>query len=282
MRGSIVLVMLLASVTALPAWRWPVSEPVVRTEFAEFRMGTVSRGIEVGTTGQPVFPVADGVVVATSDVDVTLNNGLGNFVIVEHPEAFRSIYAHLEAGELPPVGSEVGEDTRIGVTGTTGQTVGQGLFLMVIDLKSGDYVNPRLLLPDLPDNVRPFITNVRFLRSDGRSFSPDEELPQGRYSVSVRVADRASVTSGEAGPYTLGMFAAGQTVLSVEFDRITPQPDGLRIGAAGIAPDDLVAADRTFVLGEVELGGAPVDIEIVATDFAGNQRVWSAELRGAE
>lgn len=98
-------------------------------------------GIDIdGTTGEPIFPVAKGVVVATENSRFAY----GKAVYVDHGSGYTSLYAHLSEIEADE-GQFVDVDTEIGLMGSTGHSTGPHLHLEI--RKNGLPVNPLSVLP---------------------------------------------------------------------------------------------------------------------------------------
>jgi len=249
--------------------------------FGQDAGGYFLRGIEISGGAQPVFPVDDGVVVAAHSAACPVASGLGSFVVVEHDQAFRSVYAHLETESLPRVGMIVGPESRIGVVGESGQVRRRALRLFIIDLERAEYVNPVLLLPDLTDETRPTIGAV-FARTDDSLYDLRETraLPPGAYELSAEISDRFEPTTGAArvSPYSVRTFVSGHESFSLVMGRITVDAEGARIVPGGVSSTRLHAAEGLMRIGEITVGAGQSQIEIVAADFAGNETIWRATV----
>ena len=278
--------------TGLGAWQWPVSQLRVTGTFGQDVGGYLLRGAQLGGDPQPVRPVDAGVVVAShadrpgrkSTAAVPLS-GLGSYVVIDHDRSFRSIYAHLEPDEhLPAIGQVVDVDTRIGTVGASGQIPTRGLRLYVIDLTSGDYVNPFLLLPDVPDRTAPRIGAI-YARSDGALYDLRivRDLPFGRYDVVAELTDRFAATAGSAvvAPYSARFVVADQELFRLRTDRMSVHPDGTRIEPGAIRHADLYDADGLIRLGSFSVGSQPTSLEISVRDIAGTEATWRATVTGA-
>lgn len=285
MRRCVATILLALLAQQALAWQWPVEVPVITRTFGQDAGGYLLRGIEFGGGAQPVFPIESGVVVVSRpDPDPGRPGqptGLGTYLVIEHEQGFRSVYAHLEAGSLPPVGREVDVETVIATVGESGLIDRRALRLMIIDLESGEYVNPMLLLPDLEDRFRPVITAV-FARAPGSRYDLGRTttLPPGSYEVTAVVNDRRGPgTEPGLAPYRVAMFVAGQERTSHSMDRIAVDPFTALV-PGGVTHDELYAAGGEMRLGVVQIGDGRTEIEIVAADFVGNQTSWRAVMTG--
>jgi hypothetical protein len=286
------LVILVSVVPGLGAWQWPVSQPRITGTFGQDVGGYLLRGVQLGGERQPVRPVDAGIVVAShadrrgaDRAGTTFLSGLGSYVVIDHHRSFRSIYAHLETDEhLPAIGRMVDVDTRIGTMGTSGQIPARGLRLYVIDLTNGEYVNPFLLLPNVPDRAPPRIGAI-YARRDGALYDLRvvRNLPPGQYDVAAEVTDRFATTAGSAvvAPYSVRFVVSGQEVFRLRSDRMSVHADGTRIEPGAIRHADLYDADGLIRLGSFSIGSQPASLEISVRDFAGAEVSWRATVAGA-
>ncbi len=277
-------VLLVSGLAAATAWQWPVPAPAISRTFGQDAGGYLLRGVELGGGAQPVFPVEAGIVVASHRERSDVPSGLGSFVVVEHEQAFRSVYAHLDAELLPRVGQPVEVDTQIGTVGESGLVQGRALRLSIIDLESGWYVNPMLLLPDLPDSVRPAVDAV-YARNASALYDLDRTstLPPGTYEITAAVRDRVSAdrTGATVAPYSIRMFVAGQETFSTVMDRIAVRPDATTIEPGGATAEVLYGVEGLIRLGKLTVGTGQTEVEIVALDFAGNESSWDYDITGS-
>lgn len=94
-----------------------------------------------------VLAAADGRVIDLHDgeYDRQIEKGKairGNYVVIEHPDGFRTLYFHLKAGSIEVTkGQEVGTGTRLGVVGSSGNSNGPHLHFEVHD-EAGRPVDP--------------------------------------------------------------------------------------------------------------------------------------------
>ena len=93
-----------------------------------------------GVTGDPLFPIAKGVVVATENSRFAY----GKAVYLDHGSGYTSLYAHMSEIEVTE-GQFVDVDTEIGKMGSTGHSTGSHLHLEV--RKNGLPINPLSILP---------------------------------------------------------------------------------------------------------------------------------------
>ncbi len=271
----------------VPAWQWPVADAEPSATFGTRIGDSVLRGVQLEGGGREVYPVVAGIVVASVSLQPGRStgpaSGLGSYVVVDHNQSFRSVYAHLEPDDLPAVGAVVGSETRIGTIGSSGQIDRRALRLYVIDLERGEYVNPLLLLPDVPDQAAPQIAAV--YAADGRTVYDlrlEHELPPGTYEIVAHITDRFSpaVRAARFAPYAVQFAVAGRQSFAVNKDRMAADGGTLRIEPGSVGVGSLYDAQGLYRLGTVEVGLGPTELSIVARDVAGNETSFAATLMG--
>lgn len=148
-KANALLLLIVASDSQAQTFQWPVSEPRVTQDFAchgcfglnadhpchEGSTEAYHSGIDIqharlncATTNVDVFPVDSGIVRRTvtgcGSSDPDCGRGLGNHVIVEHPDypggVLYSVYGHLQEELNVSVGDPVFRNTPLGVMGDTG------------------------------------------------------------------------------------------------------------------------------------------------------------------
>src|SRR3989344_4257047 len=105
------------------------------------KFSTWHPGVDIATGyGMPVKPVARGTI-----AEVSLGFwGLGNYVIVEHEQGFRSTYGHM-GKVFVRKGHAVDSSSIMGTVGMTGRTSGPHTHLEVT--KDSRYIDPLTILP---------------------------------------------------------------------------------------------------------------------------------------
>ena len=93
-----------------------------------------------GITGEPVYPIIDGMVEATQ----YSNYAYGNAILIDHGDNVTSLYAHLSK-ILVQNNQEVDINTVIGTVGATGRSSGDHLHLEIRE--NGYPINPTTVLP---------------------------------------------------------------------------------------------------------------------------------------
>jgi murein DD-endopeptidase MepM/ murein hydrolase activator NlpD len=143
------------STTALPpsgdGFIWPVTNPVITTEFGERSPFQASHtGLDMAQSlYTPVRAASDGIVI-DSGLAVAGKPSLsyGMRVSIAHTRGYATLYAHLDDEKFKPTvkaGDRIQRGQLIGYIGMTGLTTGPHLHFEV--LVNGDPRNPRTFLP---------------------------------------------------------------------------------------------------------------------------------------
>lgn len=89
-------------------------------------------------TGTPIYASMSGTVVYTG-----ISNVFGKYVIIDHGNGYKTLYAHMSK-IIATKGQFVGQNTKIGLVGSTGYSTGPHLHFTVY--KNGNLVNPMSVL----------------------------------------------------------------------------------------------------------------------------------------
>ena len=285
-RTSWCVVLTLVAATAV-CWEWPVADPVITATFGQPAGDSFLRGIELTGSDLQVHPVAAGTVIHVSRVGDSRSyvpdgtrEGLGNYVVVEHDQGFVTFYAHLAPEPLPSVGQQVDRTSTIGVVGSSGAVLSRTLSFYVYDLLRLNHVNPLLLLPDFTDSIRPRI-DVLYARVGDQIIDLEQEgaLLPGRYQLIANIYD-AWVRGGDhVAPYAVTLYVDGRERFSVTMERVTLVDGVSRIDPATRSSfEELYTPDGLMRLGGVDFDEGTTQIELVVTDFAGNESAMSIEV----
>ena len=96
---KIVIALLIISSALVFAFEWPVDIKKITATFGESRSDHFHSGIDIGGGEQIVYPIGPGEVVFRFDEQTSYSSvplGLGSYLVLNHTEGLRSIYAHLK------------------------------------------------------------------------------------------------------------------------------------------------------------------------------------------
>ena len=158
--------------------------------------GNTHQGVDYDVpVGTPVYSVGDGIVSLT-----TLNPDYGQAIMVDHPNGFSTVYAHLSNKEVSP-GTPVYKGTEIGKSGKSGNTTGPSLHF---EVRRGlnNVVDPATF----PNSGSPLTTNFSNNSPSTLSSSPST-LSSSTLSSSSQASNSGSDSSPSA-PGTPGSSKA--------------------------------------------------------------------------
>jgi murein DD-endopeptidase MepM/ murein hydrolase activator NlpD len=259
------------------SWQWPVKPVEIAGGFAGDTPDGFRNGVFLRGAGVRAGSVADGQVIFTDRRDQrsgSLPSGLGDFVVVEHAQSFRSVYAHLKPGSLPAGMKQVAEGQWIGTTGESGRVDTPGLVLRIIDMKSDRSVNPLVLLPPVEDRRSPTIQNIMLSDRTEIQLEDGTTVGSAHWAVDAEVFDEIVTNAGrfQVAPYGIDLSVNDKTVSSIRFMFLE-----FRQGKEYIDQryrwsfDNLYLSRHTYNLGLVDLSPGINTIRISAYDFAGNR-----------
>jgi hypothetical protein len=265
---------------------WPVEERILVGTFGEHRGDHFLGGIEIDGKEQPVHPIEEGEIIFWMEekrLPFAPPSGLGSFVVIQHDRELRSVYAHLAAGSLDTDSAEVSMQDVVGILGDTGDTCGRRLELRIIDGTFNQVVNPLLLLPPQVDRRSPNIFGLYILQGSNlidleevKVFSPGE----GVLLADIRDLGGSGSYREPLAPYRINVFANGEEVSYLTCEAIELK-DGKRvlIQSEALSFHEYYYNQWTIRIGSLNLTSGDLTLEIISTDFAGNERVKVLNLK---
>lgn len=138
----------------------PFTAQLPHPGYLSTRFSNFHPGIDLAAGyGMPIHPIAEGTV-AEANFSFW---GYGNYVVISHPDGYKSLYGHMAKIYVKP-DQEVNQNSILGLVGLTGHTSGPHTHLEVI--KEGKYLDPLTILPPVQDYPSP-----EFLKPVGGNIS---------------------------------------------------------------------------------------------------------------
>ena len=130
-------------------WAWPTNVPYTLSSPFGWRWGSMHVGQDITGTGygSPIYSIGSGIV-RSAGWGGMVGNAAGNNVVIEHPNGYWSVYAHLSDVNVS-VGQNVSRKEKIGSMGRTGAATGVHLHLSVSigqPYNGGKWIDPMKLL----------------------------------------------------------------------------------------------------------------------------------------
>lgn len=267
------------------AFDWPQNEILsdsFYSYFAQLRGGTIGTSL-VFSESREVKAADDGrvlAVISEHDEDELFESTLGNAVILEHNDDLLTVYANLDAKNLPELFEmrDIKKGTPFGTTGTSSWQEGDGcLEFQVLDTKNSTYVNPRILMPRVGKELPLTIRNVTAVSRKGASYDLGtvKSMPSGVYML---YRERQEI----AMPYKTTVYVNGAVAESLSYDTLAEKDGKITVSGkknydvASVYPDD----ERQF-LGEITLPKGKAQVMVIVSDILGKERqiVYTTDVR---
>jgi len=264
------------------AFDWPLARVVLTATFGESRGDHFHSGVDLGGGDQEIRPIAAGELVFSFEEGQDLASvpvGLGSYLVLQHQNGVRSLYAHLEAGSMPRERKSFDGSGSLGRVGATGYSLGKHLHLTIIDTEMRSLINPLAVLPPLPDRQTPVIKELQ-LRA-GREpavVRSGASFRQGTTEVLAQLYDlREDVPfAWRMAAYRISLYQDGREVAALRLDGLHEKlrADGsprLALLESGLAFEELYQSEWLLRIGEVKLVPGQTTLSLFVADYAGNE-----------
>jgi murein DD-endopeptidase MepM/ murein hydrolase activator NlpD len=119
------------------AFEWPITGPTITSKFGK-RWGRLHAGTDTVSANRDIYASDSGKVITAE-----YNRSLGNHVIIDHRNGYKTVYAHLSKIKVKK-GALLEKGDLLGIMGTTGQSTGVHLHFEV--RKGSTQLNPLTFL----------------------------------------------------------------------------------------------------------------------------------------
>lgn len=273
------------AVSALFAFDWPQNEILsdsFYSYFAQLRGGTIGTSL-VFSESKEVKAADNGHIIAViseHDEDELFESTLGNAVILAHKDSLVTVYANLDAENLPSLFAmtKVATGTSFGTTGTSSWQEGEGcLEFQVLDIKNRTYVNPRILMPRIGKELQLSIKDVVAISKKGTVYDLGtvKTMPSGVYQL---YRERQEI----AMPYKTTVFINGAVAESLTYDTLTENNGKICVnGKKNYDVATMYPNEKQQFLGEVTFTKGKDSIMVVTADILGKEKqiVYTVEVR---
>lgn len=255
---------------------WPQNEIMsdsFYSYFGQLRGGTISTSL-VFSESEEVKAADSGRIIAViteHDEDDLFESTLGNAVILAHKDNLTTVYANLDAENQENLFNmkdiEIG--TKLGNTSNSGWQTGEAcLEFQVLDIKNENYVNPRILMPRIGNELDLNIKNISAMNKKGEifDFSITKNIPSGTYLL-YRARQKTAM------PYKTAVYVNGAAADSIAYDTLIAK-DG-KICANGKHPysiETVYPDSEKQLLGEITIPKGKNTISAVVQDILGKEK----------
>ena len=188
-------ILILFIISSLLFARVPIDDNRIRitSTFGEFRTDHFHNGVDFGGNRMEIYPVKDGEIVYYLDEDEDPTRplyGVGNVVMIEHPDTLRSYYYHIEPGTIEKSYAKVTEKDVIALTGNSGRSGGAHLHLTIENMKEGLVVDPLEYLNIDKGSSQPPLIHGIYLRTENRLIQIKDKMPMS-YNGEIKLFVKA-------------------------------------------------------------------------------------------
>jgi hypothetical protein len=270
------------------AFEWPSAEAKQALNFGAPDYGLPALGISFAAnveSGGNVFSADTGEVifsVTESDYARQIPSTLGAWVACDHGEGMIGIYARGEEGRENAVIKKAGPDTALLKAGKSGWSNVNGFYFSMYDKKERRWVNPLIIVGELPDTISPSIDSVKLRGDNGQlhDISANRTIRQGRYKIEVEARDRAESATDSIAPNRIYCILNGVEAGVLALEIFSARDGKLMIYGNGLLPVDEVYGQGTALRAaqDVWFTRGQASLEIIVQDFNGNARRVSYRL----
>ena len=271
--------------SALFAFDWPQNEILsdsFYSYFGQLRGGTIGTSL-VFSESKEVKAADDGrilAIISEHDEDELFESTLGNAAILVHKDSLITVYANLDAENLPQLYelNEVKTGTSFGTIGTSSWQEGEGcLEFQVLDTKNRTYVNPRILMPRIGKELPLSIKNVTAVNKKGVSYDLGtvKSMPSGVYQL---YRERQEI----AMPYKTTVYVNGAVAENLSYDTLAEKNGKITVSGKKNYDVSVIYPDETRAfLGEVSFTKGKTSIMVIESDILGKEKqiVYTVETR---
>lgn len=258
------------------AFDWPQNEIMsdsFYSYFGQLRGGTICTSL-VFSESEEVKAADSGRVLAViteHDEDDLFESTLGNAVIIEHKDNLATVYANLDSENQKNLFDmkDIESGTKLGNTSNSGWQTGEAcLEFQVLDTKNGNYVNPRILMPRIGNELDLTLKNLSAINKKGEEFDFNitKNLQSGTYLLYRERQETAM-------PYKTIVYVNGAAADTISYDTLIVK-DG-KICANGkqtYSISQIYPDAQKQLLGEISLPKGKNTVAAVVQDILGKEK----------
>lgn len=258
------------------AFDWPQNEIMsdsFYSYFGQLRGGTISTSL-VFSESREVKAADSGRVLAVikeHDDDDLFNSTLGNAVIIAHKDNLATVYANLddENEENLFKMKDIESGTKLGNTSNSGWQTGEAcLEFQVLDTKDGNYMNPRILMPRIGNELELTLRNLSALNRKGEEFDfgATKILQSGTYLLYRERQETAM-------PYKTAVFINGAAADSISYDTLASKNGKICVsGKRTYSVESVYPDEKKQLLGEIMIPKGKNTVTAMVQDILGKER----------
>lgn len=258
------------------AFDWPqkqIMSDSFYSYFGQLRGGTISASL-VFSESEEVKAADFGRVLAViteHDEDDLFESTLGNAVIIEHKGNLDTVYANLDSENQENLFEmkDIESGTKLGNTSNSGWQTGEAcLEFQVLDTKNGNYVNPRILMPRIGNELELTLKNLSAINKKGDEFDFNitKNLQAGNYFLYRERQESAM-------PYKTIVYVNGAAADSISYDTLIVKDGKIcAVGKRTYSIESVYPDDEKQLLGEIMIPRGKNTVTAVVQDILGKEK----------
>lgn len=258
------------------AFDWPqkqIMSDSFYSYFGQLRGGTISTSL-VFSESEEVKAADSGRVLAViteHDEDDLFESTLGNAVIIEHKDNLDTVYANLDSENQENLFEmkDIESGTKLGNTSNSGWQTGEAcLEFQVLDTKNGNYVNPRILMPRIGNELELTLKNLSAINKKGDEFDFNitKNLQSGTYLLYRERQESAM-------PYKTIVYVNGAAADSISYDTLIVKDGKIcAVGKRTYSIESVYPDDEKQLLGEIMIPRGKNTVTAVVQDILGKEK----------
>ncbi|MHC6201594.1 peptidoglycan DD-metalloendopeptidase family protein [Breznakiellaceae bacterium SP9] len=261
-------------IACLYSMDWPVDSGELIHNFGWNTAGVPLLGVSFHAAG-PIYAAEGGEVFFRDDGSRNASRlppSLGAWVALDHGDGHITLYCRYdEASEEPPTFVMKGD--TIAQSGVSGWSDSSGLYFSLFDRRERRWVNPAMIISNLPDTVSPVIRSVMLEDTEGRLINPyvTRNIAQGRYKILVEAQDTLMPGGSVLAPNQILCLVNGSEIGVLNFETFSARDGVLMVYRNGMVPISQVYGPvPRYEIGETRFTRGQINMVISARDKRGN------------
>lgn len=277
--GALTALIIAAS---LASFDWPQSDILADSFYAYFgqlRGGTINTSLVFSKSGD--VKAADSgrilAIISEHGDDELFESTLGNAVILQHGNDMLTVYGNLDESAQNSLAeeTEVQKGRFLGTTGFSGWQSGDAcLEFQVIDTRNQNYINPRILMPRIGNELALTIKNLEFMNKNGVSYNL--LATKTFYAGTYRIYRERQETSM---PYKTSVYVNGALADSITYETLLAKDGKICTNGRVNHPVAEVYPEKgKQLVAEFSLPKGHNTVTVIVADILGNEKTLTYNI----
>lgn len=281
--GKLFILLLIILVVPAFGYQWPSNKDKINYIFGTEKNEVFLDGVEFLSTGQGVYPMADGEVLFYEENmcfgDSKYPADEVNILYIKHKGNFSGIYRNFRTNSDLNFVKNIHQGDLLGTANIENSSF---TFSLYDEIKS-EFINPQQVLPRIEDDQKPVIGSIK-LSTDKIEYNltRNRTISAGYYSLYIDTYDVMKIDGvyRKVTPFQIYVFVDGFENFNISFSSIKEVNEKIYVSGDQDVLIDYVKDDKGFYYGgEIYLTTGKSLIEIVIKDIHGNESSKSIPIK---